>query len=586
MHAAVVHPWPWCTFGTSECAGSRYYPFYGGISPRVAAAWNPKFDSGILGRMFGQGKTVIRGGYGRIFGRLNGVNLVLVPLLGPGLLQAVNCSGASRDGRCLGANNVDPSTAFRIGPDGLVAPLPAVSQTLAQPFIPGVGGNSAAGDATVLDPRYRPERTDNFTFTLQREFSSKMILEVGYIGRIIRNEFQEINLDAVPYMTTLGGQTFAQAYANLYQVLPASGTIPATANFAAQAFFETALGGAGAPYCAGYANCTSAVAAKNATFIRNTAVSDLWAALYKAPGWILPRSMPSAPLGAGLPSQVTGSVNTTTSLGFGNYNALFVSFRMREWRGWNAFSNFTWGRALGTGTLGQANSSNTALDVWNMRANYGVQNFDIKFLYNLAMFYQPPYFKSQKGVLGRLLGGWTISPLFTAESGRGISPVYSQGSCTGCQAFGEVTPPASSGASTENAVAASPYTGGSSAQYNVPGSGGVGTNNPAGVNLFKDPAAVITQFRKCILGFDTSCGGYYVLRGLPRWNLDAAVGKDIGFWKEGRVGATLSFQFTNVLNHVLMGAPALTLTSPTTFGRITTTANTPRNMEFGLRVHF
>ncbi|MBI3680186.1 MAG: DUF2384 domain-containing protein, partial [Acidobacteria bacterium] len=24
MHAAVVHPWPWCTFGTSECAGSRY----------------------------------------------------------------------------------------------------------------------------------------------------------------------------------------------------------------------------------------------------------------------------------------------------------------------------------------------------------------------------------------------------------------------------------------------------------------------------------------------------------------------------------------------------------------------------------
>ena len=40
-----------------------------------------------------------------------------------------------------------------------------------------------------------------------------MSLEVGYVGRIIRNEMQSLNLDAVPYMTTLGGQTFAEAYA-------------------------------------------------------------------------------------------------------------------------------------------------------------------------------------------------------------------------------------------------------------------------------------------------------------------------------------------------------------------------------------
>jgi hypothetical protein len=565
-----------------------YYPFYAGFSPRVALAWNPKFDSGLLGKLLGQGHTVIRGGYGRIYGRLNGVNLVLVPLLGPGLLQAVNCSGASKDGRCLGANNVDPTNAFRIGPDGLVAPLPSATTTLAQPYVPGIGANAPAGDATVLDPKYRPERTDNFTFTIQREISNKLSLEVGYIGRIIKNEFQEINLDAVPYMTTLGGQAFSDAYAKTYfAVAPTTGTLPNSFAAAAQPFFETALGGPNSAYCAGFANCTSAVAVRNATNFRNTAVSDIWKQMYSSPSWILPRSMPSQPLGAGLPSQVTGSVNTTTSLGYGNYNALFVTVQMKEWKGVTAISNFTWGRALGTGTLGQANSSNTALDVWNMRANYGVQNFDIKFLYNLAMYYQPPFFKNQKGVMGRLLGGWTISPLFLAESGRGISPTYSQGSCTGCQAFGEVTPPASSSATTENAVAAAPYTGGNHAHYNVGGSNGVGTNNPGSyVNFFEDPSLIITQFRKCVLGYDTSCGGYYVLRGAPRWNMDAAVGKDIGFWKEGKVGATLSFQFTNVLNHVLMGNPALTITTPTTFGRITGAANTPRNMEFGLRLFF
>jgi hypothetical protein len=50
-----------------------YDPYYGSFSPRIAAAWNPNFDQGFLGKAFGHGKSVIRGGYGRIYGRLNGV---------------------------------------------------------------------------------------------------------------------------------------------------------------------------------------------------------------------------------------------------------------------------------------------------------------------------------------------------------------------------------------------------------------------------------------------------------------------------------------------------------------------------------
>ena len=45
----------------------------------------PKFDpTSFFGKVFGDGKTVLRGGYGRIWGRINGVNLVLAPLLGIG----------------------------------------------------------------------------------------------------------------------------------------------------------------------------------------------------------------------------------------------------------------------------------------------------------------------------------------------------------------------------------------------------------------------------------------------------------------------------------------------------------------------
>ena len=82
-----------------------YDPFYGSFSPRVAAAWNPSFDGdGFLSKVFGHADTVIRGGYGRIYGRLNGVDLVLVPLLGVGLIQPVQCSQA------LPPANADPPT--------------------------------------------------------------------------------------------------------------------------------------------------------------------------------------------------------------------------------------------------------------------------------------------------------------------------------------------------------------------------------------------------------------------------------------------------------------------------------------------
>ena len=76
-----------------------YNPFYGSFSPRVAAAWNPQFDSGsFLGKVFGANSSVIRGGYNRIYGRLNGVDLVLVPLLGDGLIQPVQCKQALANG--------------------------------------------------------------------------------------------------------------------------------------------------------------------------------------------------------------------------------------------------------------------------------------------------------------------------------------------------------------------------------------------------------------------------------------------------------------------------------------------------------
>ena len=99
-----------------------YNPFYGSFSPRVGLAWNPHFaGDGIGSKIFGHDGSVIRGGYGRVYGRLNGVDLVLVPLLGVGLIQPVQCTKALMDGTCggaLGTVNGTAATAFRVGVDG------------------------------------------------------------------------------------------------------------------------------------------------------------------------------------------------------------------------------------------------------------------------------------------------------------------------------------------------------------------------------------------------------------------------------------------------------------------------------------
>jgi len=544
----------------------------------------------------GERKTVIRAGYGRIYGRINGVNQVLVPLLGPGLLQGVICNGAvapslapagTAPGTCLGSGAATPANAFRIGTDGLTAPLPAASPTLAQPFFPG-GTNPNAGDATALDPNYRPNRTDNINISVQRQISAKSTFEVGYIGRISRNDYMEVNLDAVPYMETLGGQSFAQAFSNLWQSL-CGGAYPCTSTVAAasapvQPFLEAALGGTSSAYCKGFASCTAAFATNQASNIKNALVSTLWSALNNAAAgqpWTGGRTMISSPLNGGT-NQAT-SIALVGSYGSSNYNALYTSFKTSDWHGLTAMSNFTWSRGLGTAAYAQYNSSTTALDAYHMSGNYGAQLFDVKFVYNASMYWQPPIFRGNHGVAGKLLGGWTISPLFTAQSGFPIAVGYSPGAFT--QAFGESSS-SSVNSNAENAVGAAPYTGTTSTKYGVlPTSGGIGTNNPYGVNMFSNPAAVYSEFRPCILGMDTSCGGYANLRGLPRWNLDASVVKDFGIVKE-RVGATLIFAFTNVMNHNVLSNPTISLTSPTTFGRITTQSNTPRNMEFGLRIHF
>lgn len=569
-----------------------YNPFYGGFSPRVSVAWNPNVDSGIFGKIIGHGKTVIRGGYSRIYGRTNGVELVLVPLLGPGILQAVSCY-PSMTGTCANASTLTAANAFRIGTDGLTAPLPVVSQTLPQPYFPGAlqNGvvNAQASDGSLLDPNYKPNHSDEVNFTIQRAIGSKAILEVGYIGKKLSNMFQQINIDAVPYMTTLAGQSFASAYSAVFSEYCGLSSPTCAANAGAvtkQPFFEAALGGNGSAFCSAYSSCTAAVVANYGSSIKATTVYSLWQSLTNSNGWTLGRSLLSSPALGGSVGPQTTAMELDTDLGYGNYNAGFVRFTTKSWDGVTLTSNFTYSKGLGTASLTSSTSSETVPDPWDLHVGYGPWAFDYKYVYSLLILYQPPIYKNQQGILGHVLGGWTIAPILTAQSGIPLQISVDTGSNQNAQAFGEVYGNNNSGA-YENAVGISPYSGGNTLHQGVQSGGGV--TDSSGLNLFASPSQVYGEFRPPVLGTDWSTSGAGPIRGLPTWNVDATVSKDFAIRE--RIGATLIFQFVNLMNHFQAANPSMNIDSPQTWGVISSQATTAngaqsRWVEFGLRLRF
>jgi hypothetical protein len=592
-----------------------YNPYYKSFSHHLAAAWNPNFDSGLLASLFGHNKTVIRGGYSILYGRLNGVGLVLVPLLGTGLIQAVQCfSPVINDPTCATAvaGGSTPINAFRIGPtaggwDGLVAPLPVPSQTLPQPDFPGVNA-IAAGAGEGLDPNFRPSMSHQFDLTIQRQINNKISIELGYIGRKISHEFQPVNINAVPYMMTLGGQSFAKAYGQMVMQycggnagLAGGGCVGNLSAVTPQPFFETALKPS---YCAGFASCTAAVAANegNGGFdnIRQNNVFSLWSDL-DAGAFNFPRSMENTAIPCTAPcfgggGQLSAGVGMNASIGYGNYNAGFATIKMASWHGLTLQSNLTYGKALGTGSEVQATSQFTLPDPYRLRSAYGPQPWDRKFLFNSWAVYEVPVYKNQHGIIGHIAGGWTVAPLLVIGSGLPVevSPVDAGANelYGGGQAFGEGD--GLNFAALQNAVRICPNNFGSQ-RHNHPSGDPAFGSSWFGPSMFQNPEAAYSCFRNPILGIDNSDGGGQgILRGLPFWNVDLSIRKNIRITE--RVGLEFTTIFSNVFNHVQLSDPYLVLGDQGDWGALggysgvqftgVGQANSPRAMEFGLRVRF
>jgi hypothetical protein len=575
--------------------GSNYAfpPYYGEFGPRVSLAWNPTFHEGLLATLFGQTGTVIRGGYARIYGRDLGINVVSNPVLGYGFLQPDSCIPSmpgSGLATCVGVKGVTPANAFRIGTnaDGMNVPFGALASTLPTPVQPGVGGNPGAELLDSMDQNFRPSNNDQVDFSIQRELKGNAILEVGYVGIWGHHLFQGIDMNAIPWMLTLGGQTFANAYANLWtEVNKGQPVTP-------QPFFETALGGPTSAFCTGSASCSAAMVNSFSSYLTTEDATDFFSGMESSAGYILPTA-----LYTDTGQSTYYGIYSNTSDGFSNYQALVIKLTKHTAHGLTLNSNFTYGHALGTLGLAQTYTLDTPDDVYNLRNDWTAQPWDRKFTFNALGTYVLPFGQGQRWlatsnpVLSRIVSGWSVSPIFTYGTGLPVE-IYTGGLEMGAGY-------AENGASAVQLNPSQRYSNDPTTKgINYSECAGAGCSNPQNVainsnidrggdaaNLFGTNAIkVFNSFRPFVLGMDTHPSPDGNLRLPIVWELDFGVTKDTRITE--RVHAQFFMQSQNFFNHDNwgQGANAYNLQDAPDFGTVNGGLTGPRIIQLGLRVNF
>ena len=532
--------------------GRGYFPIQNHIGPRLAAAWNPSFHDGILGQLFGDRKTVIRGGFGINYFRALAVGMVQFPQEGDKLLAQTNPLVAPLNSQ---------GQPFRVGVDG-PAPLPAAVAQVASPYIPP--SNYGAGTVLAFDPNYRLGSMNSVNFTIQREVPGNMIAEIGYLGRFSRHTESSLDLNAVPFfiadLSHKSNQTFAQAFDHVATQLRA-GVNPSSVT--PQPWFENSIG----------PGATVQLANTDASDFIDAAVQTMWINHINAS---LPVSVENTQL-----------VNTLdiSPVGWNNYNGMFISVNKRPSKGLTFTFNYTYSKWLSTGECTTDCAGGVPLNPYDLHYGYGPALGDRRHVISAYGVYELPFGAGHRftgGPLRRLVDDWHWSNVLTYATG--VPDFVGMGA----QEFG--------GANTYDSIPATGPVPSQGLHRGVTGSNGIGTsgnpgNGGTGLNLFANPSAAYKDFRPFLISQDTS-SSEGMIRGLSEFTWDMSLIKAIAVTE--KVKFKLSFDFFNVLNHPLFLNPSLNYLDPTSFGVVTSIRGdpdngdywTPRRVQVGLRVEF
>jgi hypothetical protein len=241
------------------------------------------------------------------------------------------------------------------------------------------------------------------------------------------------------------------------------------------------------------------------------------------------------------------------------YNGGTVQLRRKFRRGVHFEAAYTFGKAIDdSDSLGSSTSGNsTYVDASNRRLERGVTGYDVPQKLSFVGIWELPFLKGHNGLAGRILGGWQISSIGILQKGTPVDITTSASWPRG--------------------------------DYNADGNTGDRPNAPRADlkrsgyerSAFLRGVFQASDFPAPAPGANGSLGRN-VFRGPGFAGVDTGLSKK--FRVTERFVAELRAEAFNTFNRVNLNNPVTDLNS-SSFGR-STSAQTPRQFELGLRVTF
>ncbi|MCX6629430.1 MAG: TonB-dependent receptor [Candidatus Solibacter sp.] len=546
----------------------------------IGFAWNPRSDKGLLGKVFHDGKTVIRGSYSLVY--YDEGSQMFAATVGS------NPGGKTQTSTFTpGAGGIAYNLTLQ---DLLTKGLPAYTNVSPASFVTTIHASDLTFVNTyqALKPTLRAPYTINWNFGIQREIAANTVLQVNYVGNTSHHGWRQSNLNEVNIFENGFLSEFVNAQNNL-KINTANGFAGDFSNrgFAGESalpILQTAFGarGAAAALAAsqGFANPTYV------TFLQNGAAGGMAGSLATnqntACRMFGTNFTPCARVGsysaAGpypinfwmLNPYSSGSLQLTEDSAWNNYNGLQFSLRKRAAKGLSMQVNYTFSKGLSNTRVDNANQN---VD-WTTRRNLSLDRapspFDIRHVLQVFGTYDLPVGKGRmlninNRLLDALVGGWAFSPILTIQSGSAY-PLTG-----GFQTVNNVTGPVGNGVTLASGVSLQDV------QNAFTNSQGPVTNRYA-----IDKGWIAADGRANTSKFLTPStpgvfGQFLYVYGKNFFGLDAAINKEIRLREKMRIA--LQVGATNVLNHPEWGMGTLNIQS-TSFGQTGGPYNQERRMQF------
>jgi Carboxypeptidase regulatory-like domain len=122
-------------------------------------------------------------------------------------------------------------------------------------------------------------------------------------------------------------------------------------------------------------------------------------------------------------------VDSVGNTAFSIYNALQTSLTVRNFHGWTGTASYTFSRDIDNASDFAGNSSGGTVSAYAQNplntdvAERGLNANSEPNVWGIQLTYNEPWFSNQKGILGRLLGGYFLNSFYQYNSGQPMNPI-------------------------------------------------------------------------------------------------------------------------------------------------------------------